>query len=299
MSALLAVPAPSARPISLADLLAVASLQCRTDRKYLLPLTDLALLDAVARPGSAEQPLRVLTIGGRTAHGYASRYLDTPGRESYLLAAHGRGNRYKVRTRTYLDSGERFLEVKTRGQRGETVKDRLALTSPSVTESARGSGAPTDPGRFAPSTIALRTGHALDGPLTPALDVAYARTTYLLPASGSRVTVDTDLVWSLPTTTPRPGRATLTEAQHASGIPARLELQGYAIVETKTTGRPCALDRLLWRSGHRPLRLSKFACGLALIHGEELPSNRWHRTLQRLRSGVQAHPAHADVAAAR
>ena len=56
---------------------------------------------------------------------------------------------------------------------------------------------------------------------------------------------------------------------------------GLAVVETKAGATPSAVDRLLWAAGHRPVRLSKFATGLALLH-PDLPANRWHRTLRRL-----------------
>lgn len=54
------------------------------------------------------------------------RRLPTVGLDSYLLAAHGRRRRYKVRTRTYVDSAISFLEVKTEGAREATVKERMA-----------------------------------------------------------------------------------------------------------------------------------------------------------------------------
>lgn len=230
------LPQPS---IALPDLMAAASLQARTDRKYLLPLADaIDLLTLDLR--SAEPDARVLEIGGLRTFGYSSRYLDTPDLEAYRLAAHGRGNRYKVRTRTYLDSGEEWLEVKTRDPRGTTIKDRLALGQADRRETRT----------FAPRTVQERTGHRVEA-LQTALDVTYRRTTLFLPGSGSRVTVDTDLAWRDP-----------------DGV--RRRLPDHAIVETKTTGRACAVDHLLWRSGIRPRRLSKYTCGLALLRREDL-----------------------------
>lgn len=157
--------------ITLPELLAQAGLQTRVDRKYLVPLSTLAAIPT-ADPG-----LRVLEIDGLTRHAYASRYEDTAGRESYLLAARGRPSRYKVRTRTYCDSGLEFLEVKTRTRRGETVKDRLALDIATRLEVRR----------FVPATIRERTGLELGSrdPLRPVLDIHYDRTTYYLPATGS------------------------------------------------------------------------------------------------------------------
>lgn len=234
-------------PIALDELLEVASLQTRLDRKYLIPTAQLASLTQ-AHPGA-----RILTIDGASQFGYASRYLDTPDLEAYHLAAHGRLRRYKVRWRTYLDSGERFLEVKTRSGRGLTVKDRLDVTDHDDLMTAA---------RFAPRTVQDRTGRlVLD--LSPALDVDYRRSTLLLP-SGARVTVDRDLTWRVP---------------HAANA---LHLIDHVVVETKTAGAPCEIDTWLWRSGIRPVRLSKYACGLALTRGETLPANRWHRTLRTL-----------------
>lgn len=253
-----ATTGPAVRTITLAELMGVAELQTRVDRKYLLPVDTLDLLE------HADPDLAVLEIAGTTAHRYASQYLDTPALASYHLAAHARPRRFKVRTRTYCDSGERFLEVKTRGRRGETVKDRQPHLDTSAAELAD----------FAIGTIRERTGWDVSTqPLLPVLTVQYTRTTYLLPASNSRVTVDTDLTWALP------------------GATTGMHLPGWAVVETKTAGRPCALDTLLWRHGCRPVRLSKFACGLALLREDTLPTNRWHRTLTRLTTATTATTA--------
>ena len=107
-------------PTGLAELDAAAGLLVRIDRKYLVPLaTAQGLVDALA--GAA----RVLQIEGRRSFSYASTYFDTPDLDSYLLAARKRRRRFKIRTRSYLDSGSCFLEVKTRGPRRATVKRRV------------------------------------------------------------------------------------------------------------------------------------------------------------------------------
>ena len=63
----------------------------------------------------------------------------------------------------------------------------------------------------------------------------------------------------------------------ASG--ARTGLADELIVETKTDGASSVFDRLLWGAGYRPVKISKFATGLAALH-PELPSNRWHPVLR-------------------
>jgi hypothetical protein len=86
-----------------------------------LPLAEADRL--VADLGRAEAA-RVLEGSGTRDFGYASLYLDTPELTGYHLSARGRRRRFKVRRRTYLDTGQSFLEVKTRGGRGSTVKER-------------------------------------------------------------------------------------------------------------------------------------------------------------------------------
>ncbi len=107
------------RTIALEDVLATAELQTRVDRKYVVPLGLLTTaLDRVAGQ------LRVLRIGRARLFRYESVYFDTPGLSAYRQHAHGRRRRVKVRTRTYLDSGECLLEFKSVGARGETLKER-------------------------------------------------------------------------------------------------------------------------------------------------------------------------------
>lgn len=104
-------------PISLPQTQALVELQTRTDRKYLLEPGQYA--DLCHRLSTDH---RCLDIEGRHTCGYESVYFDTE--DLLLFRAHrqGRRRRYKVRTRTYLDSSETMLEVKLEGRRGATVK---------------------------------------------------------------------------------------------------------------------------------------------------------------------------------
>jgi len=198
-------------------------------------------------------------MGGRRDFGYASLYFDTPDLTGYHLAARGRRRRFNVRRRTYADSGQSFLEVKTRGGRGSTVKERTPEDD---------AGAPVlgPAGRRFVDEALIRAGvPPVTGALQAVLGTSYQRTTLHLAAAGSapdsRVTVDTDLAWSVP-----------------GG--SQLALPGLAIVETKSSSTPSAADRWLWRHGHRPTRVSKYGTGLAALH-EHLPANKWHPVLRR------------------
>jgi hypothetical protein len=204
---------------------------------------------------------RVLDIGGRRDFGYASTYFDTPDLRSFREAAHRRRRRFKVRTRLYADTGEGWLEVKTRGAAGLTVKDRLPLGRRGADDVGEADWA------WVARTLAERgVRDAEVAGLTPALTVTYRRVTFTLPDEPVRVTVDTGVTWNTP--------------GGASGA-----LVGQEIVETKGAGRPCAVDRALWRQGHRPDRLSKYCTGLAFLT-PGLVANRWSRTLARYFAGA-------------
>ena len=246
MSALAVEVVDGLRPISLPDLVAQAALLTRVDRKYVVPLTEAdALVAAVADRG------QVLEIDGKRQFGYRSTYFDTPARESFMTSGRSRRLRWKVRTRTYLDSGSSWLELKTRSARDHTLKQRV------VHPDALELGGLTDPGRaFLAETIGGPTTDALE----PVLVTAYRRTTLYLPASQSRVTVDVDLGWT-------------SLSRYAD-----LERTSLAIVETKTGSTPSDMDRLLWRRGHRPARLSKYGVGMAALH-PDLPRLKWHRAM--------------------
>src|SRR6185369_8422338 len=93
----------------------------RTDRKYVLPATELpALLDSLAA-----RDARVLRIGGQAEQDYKTAYFDTPTMDFYRATALRRRRRGKVRVRSYLPDRGHFLEVKTRTSRGVTVKYRF------------------------------------------------------------------------------------------------------------------------------------------------------------------------------
>jgi len=240
--------------VGLDRLLAEAALQTRVDRKYLL---DADALPAVL--ATADARIEVLEIGGRRRFAYRSVYFDTPDLAAFHRSGRRRRRRFTVRTRLYRHSGETWLEVKTRGPRGTTVKDRLPYDLADA-------GRLTVDGRA--FVAAVLAGHHVDvdpAALVPALHTAYDRATLLITADGpaTRATVDAGLTWR------RPGSA------------AAISVPGTVVVETKGSASPGPLDRALWRSGTRPGRLSKYGAGLAVLD-DDLPDLKWHRTLATL-----------------
>ncbi len=237
------------QPIGLAELVERAALQTRVDRKYVVPLATVG--DLITHLGSAA---RILEIDRQRSFRYESVYFDTPQLTSYLQTARRRRRRFKVRTRTYLDSSECWLEVKTRGARGATVKRRQPYAMHHRCELAPGR-------RFVDEVLAQErfpVGELVL--LRPTLCTRYRRSTLFIPAAGIRVTIDTDLTW------------------HDDS--RELSLDGLAVIETKSSSAASDVDRLLWRAGHRPARISKYATGLAALR-PQLPATPWKRTLRR------------------
>jgi hypothetical protein len=235
--------------IGLAELEERAALQTRTDRKYIVPIGEADWLLEMLAPDAV-----VLEIDGVRQFTYESRYFDTPELISYHRTAHRHRRRFKVRIRTYVDAGTCWLEVKVPGQRGSTVKYR-APHEP-------GQQHTVDAGRDFVDDIFDRHGlpAASRAALIPTLRTEYLRCTLLLPGSDSRVTVDTALRW--------------TTDDHELRLPLT------AIVETKTGSAASRADRQLWRRGHRPVALSKYATGLAALRSD-LPAAPWRRVLRR------------------
>jgi hypothetical protein len=233
-------------PVGLAQLETNAALMTRRDRKYLVPWHVAGEFVELLAPTS-----RVLEIDGRRSFHYQSVYFDTPVLDSYLDAAHKRPHRYKVRTRSYLDSGLCLLEVKTRDARGRTVKERV--THPIDRRSRL-----DDDGRAFVASYPL-IGESADD-LRPVLTTRYTRATLLL-TEGVRVTIDTDLRSEGPD-----GRS--------------VQLDEMAVIETKSGGSPSSADRILWELGYRPVKVSKFCTSLSALY-PELPHNKWTRALRQ------------------
>jgi hypothetical protein len=239
--------------VSLAELNERAELLTRTDRKYVIPAGD---LDAVV---TGIAGMRVLEIDGRRSSRYESTYLDTVDLDSWTSAAHRRRRRWKVRTRTYADSGEQWLEVKTCGRRGVTVKERLRGSDDVLV--IDGPAGDWVRARLA----AARVPDVEPTSLVATLHTSYRRTTLLLDGESARATVDRDLRWV---------------SGHGTA-----EVGDVLVVETKSaTARPGPLDRRLWELGHRPTRISKYGTGLALLT-PDLQGNRWHHVTSRHLAG--------------
>lgn len=233
--------------ISLQELDDVASLQRRVDRKYVVTASQLTdLVDHLSHR------LAALEIDGQRSFSYESTYFDTLDLTSFHDAAYRRRQRFKVRTRSYVESGTTMLEVKTRDGRGNTIKRRQGHDHQYRRQLDDAAVA------FIDSTLGAP---GLGRTLQPSLITSYRRTTLVDLDDVARVTVDAELRF-------------IDRCNRSGGLGGRF------VVETKSSGSAGFVDRYLWQIGIRPEKISKYGTGLAVLN-PSLPSNKWHRTIKR------------------
>jgi hypothetical protein len=237
-------------PIGLDELMALAELQTRVDRKYFVPAAVFHRMIAELAPR-----MRVLAIDGRRTFGYESIYFDTPDLNGYHAHIQRRRQRFKARTRTYTDSGQCMFEVKLKGARGETVKRRIPHPVEDRSEL-------TDEA-LAHLRAALFDAYRWTRPprLQSTLATTYRRTTFVSRAGDVRLTCDVGL--------------SCLDVHHEVR-----DTGTHVLVECKSSGQGNFPDKILRHFGVRPVSVSKYCVGIAALH-PDLPSNPWHRTLRR------------------
>ncbi|MHA7225959.1 polyphosphate polymerase domain-containing protein [Glutamicibacter soli] len=242
-------------PIGLDEVIDQAALQTRVDRKFLLTAQEFTALAQRLR-----EDFKIMEIDGLRTFRYESVYFDTEDFAQYRAHRQGRRRRYKVRSRTYADTGLSMFEIKTKGLRGATVKHRIE-------QELDDAGRLTDSSlEFLNQVVSREYGEEVPD-LMPVLDSSYIRSTFVNPLDGERVTCDVEL-------------------EYANG---RQQVQGpdLVVVETKSADGRGVSDQALAALGIRPVSMSKYCIGIALLN-PQLPANKWSRLLEQ-RFGSSRH----------
>ena len=98
-----------------------AQLMNRIDSKYVLPLQK--VLNILH---NCKNHYNIVENNNQVLLNYFSEYYDTEDRLMYIDHHNRRPKRYKIRVRTYIASGDRFLEIKLKTPSGQTKKKRIA-----------------------------------------------------------------------------------------------------------------------------------------------------------------------------
>ncbi len=234
---------PLFEPISITEL-GSAQLMERVDRKYHLPVGGLDELLAPLIPH-----YRILEVEGNRLTTYDTRYFDTPSLDCYHQHHGQRGERYKVRHRTYVETATTFWEVKERNNKKRTRKTRIAaelegFRTPEIRELIQLYSP------FRPDT------------LQAGLQVKYHRLTLVNRLSAERITIDLQLSFAL--------------REHQISFP---ELVIIEVKQNRFAASP--MVDALRRANIRPGGLSKYCFGMACLN-PQLKQNLFKLRLKQL-----------------
>jgi len=217
-------------PISLSQMNGVALLN-RTDTKFVLDESQLHRALA-----ALQQQYRVLDISGIRLNHYQTLYFDTGDFALYRRHHAGGHNRYKVRSREYLDSHLSFLEIKHKVDSHRTIKNRMQTPDmvtdiTSETDDFMDAYFPLDP-------------EALE----PKLWNDFYRITLVSKQQQERLTLDLNLNFGADN--------------------RQMSLPGVAIAEVKQAGinRNSVFMQQMRAMRVRPTGFSKYCIGVSLLH---------------------------------
>ena len=220
-------------PITLGEMDSI-KLMNRVDTKYVTTERMLALvLDRAAADG-----YRVLVTQTGRMCPYSTLYYDTPDLAMYTAHLNGVLRRRKVRTRTYLSSGQTFLEVKRKDNHGRTRKKRMEIPVGAMEDFAN----VPDADAF----LRKRSGYGVEE-LQPRLYTIFRRITLVNPAMTERLTIDTALEF-----------VNLATGEKAG-------LGDAVIIELKQDGLcPSPMKDILLDLRVKPFRVSKYCVGTVM-----------------------------------
>ena len=187
-------------------------------------------------------------VDGDRLSGYSTTYFDTYDFNMFYVHQTGHANRQKLRFRTYDNSGEQFMEVKTKNNHGRTKKKRMAVGNMLMA---------TDEER---EFLAKHLHYDL-GTLRPAISNHFNRITLVNRQKTERLTIDLDLRFD----------------NHVSG--RKTDVGNFVVIELKRDGLCYSpvLEMLLDLRIH-PHGFSKYCMG-SVMTNSSLRVNRFKRKM--------------------
>lgn len=233
-------------PISLQEM-ERARLMNRVDTKFAFRRSDLSKL----LPLLIEH-YRVLTIEGTNTPHYESLYFDDE-RFSFFRDHHnGKGDRFKVRIRKYVESNLFFLEIKHK-IKGRTDKTRIATDQFNEV-------LPENDLAFVQNELQSNKN------LVPTMWNSFQRITLVSKTENERLTLDFNILFE------------------KDGVKKSFQQLVIAELKQEDLNRNSAFYQLMKEQQIRPYRLSKYCLGSVEIYGEEkLKFNRFKKKLLYLK----------------
>jgi hypothetical protein len=125
----------------------------------------------------------ILEINQVRLQRYETLYFDTPELTFYLNHHNKRLNRFKVRSRKYVDSGSCYFEIKFKNNRRRTIKERNRQKGPQEEITGK------------QEQLLISFTNLTSGMLMPVIWVNFSRITLVSHTMMERVTIDTGLTF--------------------------------------------------------------------------------------------------------
>lgn len=236
--------------ISLAEMSAIR-LMNRSDSKFVTTKDKLELLLKMAC-----NEYRIQEIEGKRNMRYYTVYFDTANHTFYNWHHNGHVGRQKVRLRSYVDTDNSFLEVKTKNNHNRTSKKRVAVAA-STDELKMMSLAGNED--FLHNQVTTTT-----APLSQKLENRFHRITLVNRMKTERLTIDMDLQF------------------HNLETDKNFAFHNLVIIELKRDGMQYSPILSMLRQLHiHPSGFSKYCIGSVLTNSH-LRSNRLKKRVRRV-----------------
>ena len=233
-------------PIGLDEMKGI-KLMNRIDTKYLTTETELVRILEAAR-----EDYRVQEILGQRISSYDTIYFDTADFDMYLAHHNRRSSRQKIRTRSYVDSGDTFLEIKNKNNRGRTKKVRIPISGNDLLNFTENLSAR--------DFISNKSNYPLEK-LEPRVRTRFERITLVNNEKTERLTIDMGLRF---------------ENLHTG---EGMSLPGVVIIELKQDGAGASpMKDILLDERVKPRRMSKYCIGTVLTV-PDIRKNRFKENL--------------------
>lgn len=239
------------------DEMSSIKLMNRVDTKYVI--SEEYCMELLRR---AVDKYSVQVIGDVRACRYSTLYYDTPDLEMYTVHHNRKLTRQKIRSRTYVESGITFIEVKNKTNTGRTKKKRIAI----------------DESYFAcvgksPEAVAFLSEKANYSPdvIQPALATIFDRITLVNHAHTERLTIDMNLRF----------------VNMRAETPQEAKVDRMVIVELKQDGLCYSpMKEILQDLRVKKLKVSKYCVGTALSN-PTVKANRFKRKIRLINKTLE------------
>lgn len=221
------------------------SLLRRFDTKYFFHFSRLE--DVL---NDMQKNYKILKIKNNIKHQYSTYYYDDKNKSSYIKHHNGKKHREKLRFRNYVESGECYLEIKTKNNKGQTNKKRIKTKKQTkLTDSQK--QFILNNSDFDPEKMFLENTNS------------FARYTFTDQKLSHRITIDTDFLFNYKE--------------------EKINMPKLVILELKESkGEPVALIKnILKKHNIKKNRISKY-CLTTLMLNNKIKANNFKKLILKL-----------------